>query len=199
MFSLFKKSKDRVLIVGLGNPGKQYERSRHNVGFIMIDRFASSLSCDIRRNRFSAHCGEATVEGRSCILMKPQTFMNNSGEAVLAAARYYDIGPENIIILCDDISLDPGIIRIRPSGSAGGHNGLKSIIAMLDSDQFARIKIGVGARPNPDYPLPDWVLGAPSRDDQQLIDSRSDDVGDAIRLLVKGDLNEAQNRYNHKK
>ena len=199
MFSLFKKSKDRVLIVGLGNPGKQYERSRHNVGFIMIDHFASSLSCDIRRNRFSALCGEATVEGRNCILMKPQTFMNNSGEAVLAAARYYDIGPENIIILCDDISLDPGIIRIRPSGSAGGHNGLKSIIAMLDSDQFARIKIGVGAKPNPDYPLPDWVLGAPSRDDQQLIDSRSDDVADAIRLLVKGDLNEAQNRYNHKK
>lgn len=199
MFSLFKKTKDRVLIVGLGNPGKQYERSRHNVGFIMIDRFAASLSCDIRRNRFNALCGETTVGGRSCILMKPQTFMNNSGEAVLAAARYYDIGPESIIILCDDISLDPGVIRIRPSGSAGGHNGLKSIIAMLDSDQFARIKIGVGAKPNPDYPLPDWVLGAPSREDQQLIDSRSYDINDAIRLLVRGELNEAQNRYNHKK
>lgn len=199
MFSLFRNNKERILIVGLGNPGKQYERSRHNVGFMMIDRLADSLFSEIRRSRFSALCAEADIDGRSCILMKPQTFMNNSGEAVSAAAKYYDIPPENIIVLCDDISLEPGIIRIRPSGSAGGHNGLKSIIAMLGSDKFMRIKIGVGAKPSPDYPLPDWVLGSPSHDDQKLIDSRSEDIIDAVRLLVKGELNEAQNRYNHKK
>ena len=198
MFGIFKSKKERILIVGLGNPGDQYARSRHNAGFQMLDHFADKNGIDVRRRKFNALCGEGTVCGKTCLLMKPQTYMNLSGDAVKQAADYYGIHPSHIIVICDDISLAPGIIRIRPSGSAGGHNGLKSIIARLQSDQFPRIKIGVGNKPNDDYPLPDWVLGSPSKDEQQQIDSRKEDVADAILLLLKGELGEAQNRYNRK-
>ena len=147
------------IIAGLGNPGSKYEMTRHNAGFLAIDLFAIEKEINIKRLKFHSLVGEVKIGEKKCLLMKPQTFMNNSGEAIAEAAKFYKIPPEKIIIISDDVSLDVGTIRIRRKGSAGGHNGLKSIISLLGSEDFPRIKIGVGKKPAPEYDLVDWVLG----------------------------------------
>lgn len=184
------------MIVGLGNPGAKYEMTRHNAGFLAIDMLAMKQNKEIKRLKYHALTGDAVIEGKKCLLMKPQTFMNNSGEAVAEAARFYKIPPQNIIVLSDDISLDVGKIRIRRKGSAGGHNGLKSIIAHLGSDEFPRVKIGVGKKPDAYTDLADWVLGRfPKELEPQLKDALENANG-AISLIVQDKFDRAMNLYN---
>ena len=196
LFGLGSKQSAEYIIVGLGNPGIKYERSRHNAGFMAIDHLAMKMSAEIKRIKHHALVCRCVIGGKDVLLMKPQTYMNESGKAVVDAARFYKTKPENIIVLFDDISLDPGVIRIRAKGSAGGHNGIKSIIDYLGSENFPRIKIGVGAKPHPDMDLADWVLGKIPESDMKKIGSRFDDVSSAAELMVKGQILEAMNRFN---
>ncbi|MBQ9516144.1 MAG: aminoacyl-tRNA hydrolase [Ruminococcus sp.] len=184
------------LIVGLGNPGRQYENTRHNAGFIALDYIAEKLSVRVNRIKFKSTVGEAKLAGKRCLLMKPSTFMNLSGQAVTEAMRFYKIPPEKVVILMDDISLDVGNIRIRRKGSDGGQNGMKNIIYLSGSDQFPRVKIGIGKKPHPDYDLKDWVLSRFSAKDQKLIDERLPDIMDAVGLIVNDDIDKAMNLYN---
>ena len=195
---LFLRNKPQWLIVGLGNPGKDYAATRHNVGFRVIDRLADELHVRVSRVRFSAYTELATLSGTRVLLMKPTTFMNNSGNAVRQAARYYAIPPERIVVISDDISLNPGRIRVRANGSAGGHNGLKSIIAELGSQDFPRVRIGVGAKPHPDYDLADWVLSRFSAEDQPLMDAAFRRAAEAGACFVAYGIEEAMNLYNRK-
>ncbi len=184
------------IIAGLGNPGAKYEMTRHNAGFLAIDMLAMKQNKEIKRLKFHALTCDAEIEGKKCLLMKPQTFMNNSGEAIGEAAKFYKIPPQNIIVLSDDISLDVGKIRIRRKGSAGGHNGLKSIIAHLGSEDFPRVKIGVGKKPNAYMDLADWVLGRfPKELEPQLKEALENSDG-AISLIVQDKFDRAMNLYN---
>ncbi|MEG2083575.1 MAG: aminoacyl-tRNA hydrolase [Oscillospiraceae bacterium] len=192
----FNKPAAGWLIVGLGNPGKKYEYSRHNAGWRALDFLASKSGIKVSRARFDALCGQGRFAGEPVVLLKPTTFMNLSGKAVSAAASYYKLPPERVLVIFDDISLEPGHIRIRENGSPGGHNGVRDIIDCFDTDAFPRIKIGVGQKPHPDYDLADWVLSSPSSRDRQLIESREQDVCDAAELIVRGDLSLAQSRLN---
>ena len=146
---LFSKPSADWLIVGLGNPGRQYDRTRHNAGFRAMEALARRLGCPLDRVKFQGRMGQCAHGGQKLVLLLPQTFMNLSGNAVAEAVRFYRLPPERVLVLCDDISLEPGRLRVRGSGSAGGHNGLKSIIARLGSQDFPRVKIGVGAKPHP--------------------------------------------------
>ncbi len=203
IFDLFKKIESTSasslpvthIIAGLGNIGKQYEKTRHNAGFIIIDKIAEDLGAKIDRVKFHSTVGEATVLGKRILLMKPTTLMNNSGVAIGEAAAFYKIPPENIIVLHDEISFDPGVIRIRRKGSAGGHNGLKSIIAHLSSEDFPRIKIGVGKKPTPDYDLVDWVLGKFPEADLKAITDRAEDIKNACLDIIGGNIDAAMNKY----
>ena len=172
------------LIAGLGNPEPKYDGTRHNTGFAALDALAEAWGCEINKSKWQGLYGIAQVDGRKVMLLKPLTYMNLSGQSIAPAAAFYKIPRNHIIVLCDDIAQEPGHIRIRPSGSAGGHNGLKSIIASTGGEDFYRIRIGVGAKPRPDYDLADWVLG-------------HTDVEAACRLLMAGKLGEAQNKFNH--
>ena len=183
------------LIVGLGNPGREYEKTRHNVGFMMLDALAKKYAVSVTTAKFHALIGEGTIDGVRAILMKPQTYMNNSGEAIAECARFYKIPPENILIFCDEISFDVGIFRIRRKGSAGGHNGLKSIIAHLGSENFPRFKIGVGNKPNPEYDLASWVLARFPEADLKTLATMEDAIIGATLLCLKGDIDTAMNRY----
>ena len=184
------------LIVGLGNPGRQYENTRHNAGFIALDYIADELGVKINRVKFKSTVGEASISGKRCLLMKPSTFMNLSGQAVTEAMRFYKIPPQKVIVLSDDISLDVGVIRIRRKGSDGGQNGLKNIIYLSGSDEFPRVKIGIGKKPHPDYDLKDWVLSRFSDKDQKLVAERLPDIKGAVELIVDGDIDKAMNLYN---
>ena len=184
------------LIVGLGNPGPKYEFTRHNAGFLCIDLLAQQLGVRIDRIKFKSVVADVAIEGRRCIFMKPQTFMNNSGEAVRDAANFYKIPPEHIIILFDDISLPPGKLRIRRKGSDGGHNGIKSILYLLGSDQFPRVKLGVGTKPHPDYDLADWVLSTFQKDEFPLMKEAMEKACEAVPLLVREETDRAMNLYN---
>lgn len=184
------------LIAGLGNPGPKYELTRHNAGFLCIDLLAQQIGAKIDRIKFKSIVADVAIEGRRCLLMKPQTFMNNSGEAIRDAAQFYKIPPEHVIILFDDISLPPGRLRIRRKGSDGGHNGLKSILYLLNSDQFPRVKLGVGARPHPDYDLANWVLSSFQKDELALMKEAMEKACAAVRLIVQGDADRAMNLYN---
>lgn len=184
------------LIVGLGNPGPKYEFTRHNAGFLCIDLLAQQLGVRIDRIKFKSVVADVAIEGRRCILMKPQTFMNNSGEAVRDAANFYKIPSEHIIILFDDISLPPGKLRIRRKGSDGGHNGIKSILYLLGSDQFPRVKLGVGTKPHPDYDLADWVLSTFQKDEFPLMKEAMEKACEAVPLLVREETDRAMNLYN---
>ncbi len=184
------------MIVGLGNPGKKYEFTRHNAGFLCLDFFAQQEHVSIDRLKFKALTGEVRLGEKRCLLMKPQTFMNLSGEAVRDAAQFYKIPPENIFVLFDDISLDIGRMRIRRKGSDGGHNGIKSIIFQLGADTFPRIKIGVGAKPHPDYDLADWVLTPFSKDQLGDLRTVAEHCCDALHLMVAGNIDEAMSRFN---
>lgn len=184
------------VICGLGNPGTQYENTRHNTGFMALDTLAERQKLSVKRLKFKSLTADAMIGGVRCLLMKPTTFMNNSGEAVAEALRFYKLPTERLVVLYDDISLDVGRVRIREKGSDGGHNGIKSIILETNSDRFPRIKIGVGAKPNPDYDLASWVLSPFLKEQGALLEEALDKAASAAELIVQGKTNEAMNRFN---
>ena len=184
--SVKKKGAPAFLVVGLGNPGKEYTVTRHNAGFLAIDSLAAAWGAGAERARFQALVREVTVGERSFLLMKPQTFMNLSGAAVGEAADYYNIPPERVIVLCDDVNLDVGRLRVRAKGSDGGHNGIKSIVSRLGTDAFPRVRIGVGKKPHPDFDLADWVLSAFSREEQEILAKLNQTVKEGVLLLLDG-------------
>lgn len=184
------------LVVGLGNPGDQYTFTRHNTGFMALDFIAEKCGVKVERARFKSLCADARIGEHRVLLMKPQTFMNHSGEAVREAADFYKIPPENILVLFDDVNFDVGVTRIRRSGSDGGHNGIKSIIYHLNSDAFPRVKIGVGKKPLPDYDLADYVLGTYSDADKKTLFSTFARVYDCVGLILSGQMDRAMNLYN---
>lgn len=184
------------LIVGLGNPGSRYESTRHNVGFITVDRLAQQEHFDIKKIKFKSLIADTLISGKRCIVMKPSTFMNNSGEAVGECARFYKIPPENIVVVFDDINFEPGVMRIRKKGSDGGHNGMKSIIYHLNSNDFPRVRMGIGAKPNPEYELADWVLSKFTESEIKALEPAIDSAVNAIKLIVAGNIDTAMNQYN---
>ena len=184
------------LVVGLGNPGDKYTFTRHNTGFMALDFIAEKCGVRVDRARFKSLCADARIGEHRVLLMKPQTFMNLSGEAVREAADFYKIPPENILVLFDDINFDVGVMRIRRNGSDGGHNGIKSIIYQLNSDAFPRVKIGVGKKPSPDYDLADYVLGTYSDADKKTLFSMFSRVYDGVELILSGQIDKAMNLYN---
>ena len=191
-----KKPNIDWLIVGLGNPGPEYEKTRHNVGFRAVDLLAREAGVEIDRSKFRALTRQTTLAGKKVLLLKPQTFMNLSGEAVHLAAMFYKIPISNIVILSDDISLPVGKIRIRPEGSAGGHNGLKSIISHLGTQDFPRVKIGVGAKPHPDFDLADWVLSSFSVEEEKALGPAVEHAAAAVLELIRHGPVQAANRFN---
>ena len=186
------------ILVGLGNPGKEYERTRHNAGFMAMDYISGRCGARIDRAKFSALVGEATINGKRVLLMKPQTFMNSSGEAVSAAAKFYKIAPENIIVISDDVSLDVGRVRVRRKGSHGGQRGLKSIQECLGTEDYQRIKIGVGAKPHPDYDMAAWVLSTFEPKDIEAISENYPRIYDGLCKMLEGDTEEAMQICNKK-
>ena len=184
------------IIAGLGNPGTQYENTRHNCGFMAAETLADIYETPLKRLRFKSLTGEISIGGKRCLVMKPTTFMNNSGDAVEEAAVFYKIPPERILVIYDDISLDVGRLRIRGKGSDGGHNGMKSIILRLNSDNFPRIRIGVGKKPNKDYDLADWVLSRFTKEEGDNLETALSNSAKAAELVVEGKINEAMNLYN---
>lgn len=184
------------MIVGLGNPGKKYELTRHNAGFLFLDLLADKTGAKVDKIKFKSLIGLAEIGSHKCLLMKPQTLMNNSGEAVREAAAFYKIPPERIIVVFDDISLPCGKMRIRRKGSDGGHNGIKSILYHLTSDMFPRIKLGVGEKPHPDYDLADWVLSAFKKDELAALRDAAEKACDAAELMVSGDIEKAMSKFN---
>lgn len=186
------------IIAGLGNPGMTYANTRHNAGFMGLDQLAKMNNIDVKTMKFKADTGDGSIGGERCLLMKPTTFMNLSGEAISQAAAFYKIPPERIVIMYDDITLPPGKLRIRRKGSAGGHNGMKSIIALLGTDEFPRVRIGVGAKPNPDYDLADWVLSKFTDDDMKALTPALENAAKAAELIVQGKTDEAMNKFSSK-
>lgn len=187
------------LIVGLGNPTKQYEKTRHNIGFDVIDALADKYNISVTEKKHKALCGRGTIEGQKVVLAKPQTFMNLSGESVVELLNYYKMDPETeMIVIYDDISLAPGNIRIRKKGSAGGHNGIKNIIALTGTQNFLRIKVGVGEKPK-GWDLADYVLGRFSDEDRKYVEDAIKDAISACTLMIRDDVDKAMNDYNSKK
>ena len=195
---LFQRSNYDWMIVGLGNPGQQYASTRHNTGFMTLDLLAQRLQVKVSKERFQALTAQAVYEGQRLLLVKPQTYMNASGLSVEPAAHYYKLPPERILVLFDDISLPVGKLRIRKNGSAGGHNGLKSLISSLGSDQFPRVKIGVGAKPHPDYDLADWVLSTVSKTEWPDYQDAMEHAAEAALCIVKNGCEKAAAEYNGK-
>lgn len=188
--------KDMYIIAGLGNPGKQYAQTRHNVGFDTIDILADKYNISVDTKKHKALCGKGMIEGQKVVLAKPQTFMNLSGESVRELVDFYKIDPEEeLIVIYDDISLEPGKIRIRKKGSAGGHNGIKNIIAQLGTQNFQRIKVGVGEKPK-GWDLADYVLGHFSKEDRGLVDDALKRAAGAVELMVHGEVDQAMNQFN---
>ena len=195
---MFGKKTDAWLIVGLGNPGKEYERTRHNAGWRAIDILASKLGCKIDKGKFQGLYGQVNYAGTKLYLLKPLTYMNLSGRSVLQLSAYFGIPPQRIIVLFDDISLEPGRLRIRADGSAGGHNGIKSIIAEVGSQDFPRVKIGVGGKAHPEQDLADHVLSAFSPAEEKALVSALDRAADAALCIMEKGIAEASNRYSGK-
>lgn len=202
MFHLFQKHTGpatapvEAIIVGLGNPGRQYENTRHNAGFIVLDTLAEKLDVKIDRIKFKGLTATAVINGKGVLLLKPNTFMNLSGESVQEAMRFYKIPPEKVIVVYDDISLEPGKLRIRKKGSDGGHNGMKNIIYLSGKDTFPRIKMGVGAKPNPGWNLADWVLSKFTQSEGEALEKAAENACNAIALMVHGKDQEAMNKFN---
>ncbi len=184
------------IIVGLGNPGTKYENTRHNSGFMALDTLADKYNTPIKKIKFKSLVGDTTINGKHCLLMKPSTFMNNSGQAVVEAMNFYKIPIENVLVIYDDITIEPSLLRIRRKGSDGGHNGIKSIILLTGADTFPRIKIGVGKKPHPDYNLADWVLSEFKKDDIPLIKKACDEACKCVELIVSDQIDKAMNEYN---
>ena len=202
IFDLFKQIEGKrdtgpveFIIAGLGNVGEKYASTRHNAGFIAVDYIASALGVKIDRARYHALCAECRIADKRVLLMKPTTLMNNSGVAIGEAAGFYKIPPERVLVLHDEISFDPGIIRIRRKGSAGGHNGLKSIISHLSSEDFPRIKIGVGKKPSPEYDLADFVLGRFAEAELGALKTRLEDIRAAVELIVCDNIDGAMAKF----
>ena len=193
---MFGKKSENWLIVGLGNPGKEYERTRHNAGFRAIDVIADSLGCKIDKGKFQGLYGQANYNGVKVYLLKPLTYMNLSGRSVLQLSSYFNIPPQRIFVLFDDISLPPGRLRVRPDGSAGGHNGIKSIIAELGSQAFPRVKIGVGAKAHPEQDLADWVLSTFSAQEEKALAVSLDNAAKAALCIIDKGVPEAANKFN---
>lgn len=187
------------IVAGLGNPGARYENTRHNAGFMALNKACEKLGIKADRLRFKSLTGEAMIEGRRVLFLKPETFMNLSGEAVREAAQFYKVEPTNIIVIFDDVSLDVGAVRIRRSGSDGGHNGMKNIIYLSGSDAYPRIKIGVGKKPHQDYDLADWVLSRFTDDDMKALAPVFDNTIDMLKKIIGGDIDGAMNNYNRQK
>ena len=206
IFDLFDKIKSEdtsaltgpveYIIAGLGNPGVKYENTRHNAGFMAVDTLASKYNFEIKKLRFKSLTGEVMLNGKRCLVLKPSTFMNSSGEAVVEALNFYKLPPEKLIVCYDDINLDPPQLRIRRKGSDGGHNGIKSIIYLTGSDNFPRIKIGVGQKPSRDYDLADWVLSEFRSEDIPKMHEAADNVCEALSLMVQGSIDKAMNKFN---
>lgn len=184
------------MVVALGNPGTKYENTRHNIGFMAMDRLCQKFSAKCDRLKFKSLCGEAMIGGKRTLLLKPSTFMNLSGEAVVEAMQFYKLEPENVIVIYDDISLDVGKMRIRRKGSHGGHNGMKNIIYLSGKDTFPRIKVGVGQKPHPDYDLADWVLSRFTDQDLKQLSPTLDQVVQAVELMISGKTDQAMNQFN---
>lgn len=194
---MFKKaSGESWLVVGLGNPGREYERTRHNCGFRAVDLLAEKLGCKIDKLKFQGLYCQTTYNCKKLFLLKPQTYMNLSGRSVLQLSAYFNIPPQRIIVMFDDISLEPGRLRIRADGSAGGHNGIKSIIQEVGSQEFPRVKIGVGAKPNPNYDLADWVLSTFSANEEKALGVSLSNAAEAALAVIDHGVPEAANRFN---
>ena len=193
---MFGKKSESWLIVGLGNPGKDYERTRHNAGFRALDLLSAKLGCKVDRSKFQGLYGQTDYAGKKLYLLKPLTYMNLSGKSVLQLSAYYKIPPQRIIVLFDDISLEPGRLRVRADGSAGGHNGIKSIIAEIGSQDFPRVKIGVGAKPHEQQDLADWVLSGFSASEEKALVSALARSAEAALCIIDNGVPEAANRYN---
>ncbi len=187
------------LIVGLGNPGREYERTRHNAGFRALDILAEKLGCKVDKLKFQGLYGQVNYRGKKLLLLKPQTFMNLSGRSVLQLSAFFRVPPKNIIVMFDDISLEPGRLRVRSDGSAGGHNGIKSIIQELGSQDFPRVKIGVGAKPHPDFDLADWVLSGFTAQEEKALQPALERAAEAALAVMEYGVPEAANRFNGSK
>lgn len=183
------------LVVGLGNPGDKYTFTRHNTGFLSLDFISQKLGVKVDRAKFKSLCGEGVVAGHRTLFLKPQTFMNLSGEAVREAADFYKIPPENILVICDDVNFDVGVIRIRRKGSYGGQNGMKSIIEHLGTDEFPRIKVGIGQKPSPEYDMKDFVLSQFGEAEKKTLFSTFDSIYNSVELILDGQIEKAMSLY----
>ena len=195
-FTASASGSPEFMIVGLGNPGREYEFTRHNAGFLTIDHIAVEENTEVKKLKYKALIGDTIISGHRCLLVKPQTFMNNSGEAVREISQFYKIPPEKIIVIFDDISLPCGKLRIRRKGTDGGHNGIKSIIYHLNSDNFPRIKVGVGAKPHPDYNLADWVLSNFKKDEMEELKKAITKATEVLPYMLDGEIDKAMNKAN---
>ena len=196
---MFGKKLETWLIVGLGNPGSDYARTRHNCGFRVIDILAEKFGCKVDKAKFQGLYGQCTYHGRKLLLLKPQTYMNSSGRSVLQLSAYFQVPPQRIIVVFDDISLPPGRLRVRADGSAGGHNGIKSIIAEMGSQDFPRVKVGVGAKPNPEYDLANWVLSTFSASEEKDLGPALERSAEAALSIIDNGVPETANRFNGSK
>ncbi len=197
---MFGKNKSggsvEYLIVGLGNPDKKYENTRHNAGWLALDYISDKLNCRVNKVKYKSFVGTCTIGGAKVMLMKPTTYMNNSGQAVVEAMNFYKIPPENVIVIFDDISLDVGKMRIRSKGSDGGQRGMRSIIALSGSQGFPRIKIGIGEKPNPNWDLADWVLSKFTAEELKILDTMFDNASKAVELIIDGEIERAMSMFN---
>lgn len=190
------RGKIEYVIAGLGNPGPEYENTRHNAGFIVLDMLAKQCGEEINRMQFKGRTADVMLGDKRCLLLKPTTYMNNSGESIVQALEFYKLDVSSLIVVCDDISLDVGRLRIRRKGSHGGHNGLRSICELTGSDSYERIKMGVGKKPHPDYDLAKWVLGKFGKEDMEKLNTAAESACECIKLMVQGKTDQAMNKYN---
>lgn len=190
------RGKIEYVIAGLGNPGPEYENTRHNAGFIVLDMLAKQCGEEINRMQFKGRTADVMLGDKRCLLLKPTTYMNNSGESIVQALEFYKLDVSSLIVVCDDISLDVGRLRIRRKGSHGGHNGLRSICELTGSDSYERIKMGVGKKPHPDYDLAKWVLGKFGKEDMEKLNTAAENACECMKLMVQGKTDQAMNKYN---